>query len=277
MSRQPSRKRDPTRLRKADQTRFVFLREKPTKCFESVNFFPKHAIIIGDITEEIMTEALIKSKHRVQKHGEVFTPAWMVQKMLDTPGVKEACENIYSTFLEPSAGDGNFLEAILERKLSAVTNNYAERNWKTKSLFALSSIYGIEFLEDNLEVARSRMFLRYLDWYEISFGERLNSRSDLYKSAYFLIKKNIVRGNTLTKRHPDSNELIMFSEWKRVKGHHSLVEEKRFAFAELFGENIDGEERVVEGQLSLFEDFDEDLKNGKTEQVAIQKVFTLGE
>ena len=224
-----------------------------------------------------MTEALIKSKHRVQKHGEVFTPAWMVQKMLDTPGVKEACENIYSTFLEPSAGDGNFLEAILERKLSAVTNNYDKRNWKTKSLFALSSIYGIEFLEDNLEVARSRMFLRYLDWYEISFGERLNSRSDLYKSAYFLIKKNIVIGNTLTKRHPDSNELIMFSEWKRVKGHPSLVEEKRFAFAELFGENIDGEEMVVEGQLSLFEELDEDLRVGNTKKVVIQKVYTLGD
>ena len=48
-------------------------------------------------------EQLIKSKHRVQKHGEVFTPAWMVQKMLDTPGVKGACEDIYATFLEPSA------------------------------------------------------------------------------------------------------------------------------------------------------------------------------
>ena len=105
----------------------------------------------------------------------------------------------------------------------------------------------------------------------------MSSKIDIYKSAHYLIKKNIVRGNTLTKRHPDSNELIMFSEWKRVKGHPSLVEEKRFAFAELFGENIDGEERVVEGQLSLFEDFDEDLKNGKTEQVATQKVFTLGE
>ena len=224
-----------------------------------------------------MNEKIIKSKQRVQKHGEVFTPSWMVQKMLDTPGIKEATEDIYKTFLEPSAGDGNFLEAILERKLSAVTKNYDKRNWKTKSLFALSSIYGIEFLEDNLEVARSRMFLHYLDWYEDSFGVRLSSKTDIYKSAHYLIKKNVVRGNTLTKRHPDSNELIMFSEWKRVKGHPSLVEEKRFAFAELFGENIDGEDMVVEGQLSLFEEFDEDLNIGKIGQVAIQKVFTLGE
>ena len=56
----------------------------------------------------------------------------------------------------------------------------------------------------------------------------------------------------------------------------SRDEEKRFAFAELFGENIDGEERVAEGQLSLFEEFDEDLNIGKIGQVAIQKVFTLG-
>ncbi|MFS9257929.1 methylase [Streptococcus infantis] len=224
-----------------------------------------------------MEENIIKSKDRVQKHGEVFTPSWMVQKMLDTPGIREKTEDIYATFLEPSAGDGNFLEAILERKLSAVTRDYDKKNWKTKSLFALSSIYGIEYLEDNLEVARARMFLCYLDWYEDSFGERLSSNTDIYKSAHYLIKKNIVRGNTLTKRHPDSNELIMFSEWKRVKGYPSLVEEKRFAFAELFGEKIDGEDKVVEGQLSLFEELDENLSVGKMEQVVIQKVYTLGE
>lgn len=224
-----------------------------------------------------MEENIIKSKDRVQKHGEVFTPSWMVQKMLDTPGIREKTEDIYATFLEPSAGDGNFLEAILERKLSAVTRDYDKKNWKTKSLFALSSIYGIEYLEDNLEVARARMFLCYLDWYEDSFGERLSSNTDIYKSAHYLIKKNIVRGNTLTKRHPDSNELIMFSEWKRVKGYPSLVEEKRFAFAELFDENIDGEDKVVEGQLSLFEESDENLSVGKMEQVVIQKVYTLGE
>lgn len=85
-----------------------------------------------------MKENLIKSKQRVQKHGEVFTPSWMVQKMLDTPGVKEACENVSATFLEPSAGDGNFLQAILKRKLDAVVKQYDERNWKTKSLMVIN-------------------------------------------------------------------------------------------------------------------------------------------
>ena len=224
-----------------------------------------------------MEENIIKSKDRVQKHGEVFTPSWMVQKMLDTQGIREKTEDIYATFLEPSAGDGNFLEAILERKLSAVTRNYDKKNWKTKSLFALSSIYGIEYLEDNLEVARARMFLCYLDWYEDSFGERLSSNTDIYKSAHYLIKKNIVRGNTLTKRHPDSNELIMFSEWKRVKGYPSLVEKIPFTFAELFGEDIVDNGKMVEGQLSLFELTEENMQNKEVRQVRIKKVYTLGE
>ena len=100
---------------------------------------------------------------------------------------------------------------------------YDERSWKTKSLIALSSIYGIEFLEDNLEVARSRMFLYYLDWYEQIFSTKLTSRSDIYKSAYYLIHKNIVRGNTLTQRHPVTDEPIWFNEWQLFKGHSGLV------------------------------------------------------
>ena len=225
-----------------------------------------------------MEEKLIKSKHRVQKHGEVFTPAWMVQKMLDTPGVKESCENVSATFLEPAAGDGNFLLAILERKLQAVVDQYDERNWKTKSLIAVSSIYGIEFLEDNLEVARSRMFLYYLDWYEKQFGTRLSSKSDIYQSAHYLIHKNIIRGNTLTKEHPVTGEPIMFNEWQIVKGRPSTVRKIPFAFAELFGEKVEHDNGVVEGQLSLF-DFDDDDSEQKEEikEINIQKVYMLGD
>lgn len=234
--------------------------------------------------ELALEENLIKSKQRVQKHGEVFTPAWMVQKMLDTPGVKEACENVYKTFLEPSAGDGNFLQAILERKLEAVVRQYDKRNWKTKSLVALSSIYGIEFLEDNLEVARSRMFLYYLDWYEKTFSVKLSSKSDIYKSAHYLIHKNIVRGNTLTQQHPVTGEPIRFNEWQLVKGHPSLVRKIPFALSELLGKEVEDDRTVVEGQLSFFDIDDEfmieneSVKKADTiKEITIQKVYLLGD
>ena len=107
-----------------------------------------------DEKEHILLEAyntfnnqkLIKSKERVQKHGEVFTPNWVVNLMLDQ--VKSQTDNIYATFLEPSAGEGAFLTAILERKLESVKQQFDKKFWKTKSLFALASIYGIELLED---------------------------------------------------------------------------------------------------------------------------------
>ena len=68
----------------------------------------------------------------------------------------------------------------------------------------------------------SRMFLYYLDWYEQIFSTKLTSRSDIYKSAYYLIHKNIVRENTLTQRHPVTDELIWFNEWQLFKGHSSF-------------------------------------------------------
>lgn len=236
--------------------------------------------------EVVMTsEKLIKSKERVQRHGEVFTPSWMVQKMLDTKGVREACEDIYATFLEPSAGDGNFLVAILERKLEAVTQQFDKMNWKTKSLFAISSIYGIEFLEDNLELARFKMLNNYMEWYEKAFDERLSVNTGFYKSAKLIIRKNIVQGNTLTKKHPDTNEPIIFSEWKKVKNYPSKVEWSEFTFASLFGENVNVERGIPEGQLSLF-DLDGDGVDDieiDTEQkikpviIDIQKVYQLEE
>ena len=58
---------------------------------------------------------LVKSKQRVADHGEVFTPSWMVDEMLDL--VKNESERIDSRFLESACGAGNFLKTVLLRKL----------------------------------------------------------------------------------------------------------------------------------------------------------------
>ena len=67
-------------------------------------------------------ENLVKSKQRVADHGEVFTPAHIVEAMLDL--VKEESERIDSRFLEPACGEGNFLKQVLIRKLAAVQAKY---------------------------------------------------------------------------------------------------------------------------------------------------------
>lgn len=163
-------------------------------------------------------EELIKSKERVQQHGEVFTPAWMVELMLNVPGVLEATESIDATFLEPAAGDGNFLLALLQRKLAVVENQYLENpeRCKLESLWALASLYGIEFLEDNHRRSQERMLGSYSAWWEKILGHSLEQQSDFFRSARFLIEKNVVRGDTLEQKHPITGAPIVFFEWKRT-------------------------------------------------------------
>ena len=99
----------------------------------------------------------VKSKQRVADHGEVFTPAWMVEAMLDL--VKDETERIDSRFLEPACGSGNFLVQILRRKLAAVELKYGKSDFERRhyALLALMCIYGIELLADNIAECRANV------------------------------------------------------------------------------------------------------------------------
>ena len=86
---------------------------------------------------------LIKSRERVADHGEVFTPAWLVDAMLDL--VKDESERIDSRFLEPACGSGNFIVKVLQRKLAAVESKFGKSDFEKQhyALLALMCIYGI--------------------------------------------------------------------------------------------------------------------------------------
>jgi len=92
-----------------------------------------------------MTEKLVRSRARVKELGEVFTPAALVSEMLDK--LPADCWLPEKTWLEPSCGTGNFLVQILERKLEA----------GHPPLQALSTIYGVDIMEDNIQIARARL------------------------------------------------------------------------------------------------------------------------
>lgn len=192
---------------------------------------------------------LMKSKHRVQKHGEVFTPQWVVDKMVAIPGIKEKTEDVFATFLEPSAGEGAFLLAIEDIKLRFVTDNHSGDVWRIYALWALSSIYGIEFLEDNLAAARQNMLELFLDYYDAVQGAPLSKRSDLYKSARTIIWANVVQGDTLAHKN-NSGEEIVFSRWNSVEGSPRQVRRTTFSYSSLFGDDDISKSGV---QLSLFD------------------------
>lgn len=165
----------------------------------------------------MMEEVIIKSKKRVQNHGEVFTPKWIIEQMLNTAGVKEACENIEATFLEPSAGEGAFLVAILSRKLEMVTDYYNEslKQYEHYSLFALTTLYGVELLQDNAKICAMNLFEIYYDYYNRACEKhKIKQRKvAVLNSAKTIISANIKQGNFLTRLTVDGEPLI-FSEWK---------------------------------------------------------------
>jgi hypothetical protein len=185
------------------------------------------------MTQTILEEQVVKSRHRVKTYGEVFTPRHMVNRMLDLvrEELEASADFVDKTFLEPAAGDGNFLVAILHRKLNAIQKRYPPEAWPEESLFALASIYGIELLEDNHRDAKEAMldeFVRFHTSHDVPCG----ATTDLRRAAAFLIDTNIVRGDTLTGLDWRGEE-IKFSWWKRVPNMPGLVHRDPFRLAAL--------------------------------------------
>lgn len=149
---------------------------------------------------------LIKSKQRVADHGEVFTPRWLVEAMLDL--VKGETDRIDSRFLEPACGSGNFLVPVLQRKLAAVEAKYGKSDFERRhfALLGLMCIYGIELLLDNIDECRANL----LDVFSDYLG--LDETDDLYRAAFYVLSQNLVHGDALTMRAVDG-EPIRFAEW----------------------------------------------------------------
>ena len=150
--------------------------------------------------------SLIKYRKRVADHGEVFTPAWMVDAMLDL--VKDEIERIDSRFLEPACGSGNFLVRVLQRKLAAVELKYGKSDFERRhyALLALMCIYGIELLADNIAECRANLLDILADYLNIDESD------DLYRAAFGVLSRNLVHGDALTMLDSDGHP-ISFAEW----------------------------------------------------------------
>ena len=149
---------------------------------------------------------LIKSKRRVADHGEVFTPRWLVEKMLDL--VKGETERIDSRFLEPACGSGNFLVPVLQRKLAAVEAKFGKADFERRhyALLAIMCTYGIELLADNIDECRANMLEVFADYLNLAESD------ELYLAASYVLSQNLVHGDALTMRTHDG-QAITFAEW----------------------------------------------------------------
>ena len=168
----------------------------------------------------------VKSKKRVADHGEVFTNEREVNAMLDL--VKHETERIDSRFLEPACGNGNFLAEVLRRKLKVVDQRYGniQMDWERYAVIAVSSIYGVDILEDNAKECRERLYTIFDDFYTSLFKDKC--KEECRRSIRFLFDRNILWGDALDFTNPSTKQPIVFSEWSAVNG--SMLKRRDYMF-----------------------------------------------
>jgi hypothetical protein len=170
-----------------------------------------------------------KSKERIRNHGEVFTHDREVNAMLDL--VKRETERIDSRFLEPACGTGNFLIEILRRKLQIVRKRYKNNqfDYEKYAIIAVSSVYGVDLLKDNIEECISRLYELFDNEYTSIY--KTKCKNSCRKSVRFILSRNIIQGDALTLKTPDEKSPIVFSEWNIAKDN--LIKRRDYTLANL--------------------------------------------
>ena len=173
--------------------------------------------------------------------------------MLDL--VKQETERIESRFLEPACGDGNFLTEILERKLRGVESRYgkSQLEYERNAVLAVSSIYGIDILEDNVLKCRQRLFEIFNQKYGARF--KAAAKDECRESVKYILERNIVHGDALSLKTVDGKAPIVFSEWSPVNG--SAIKRRDFTFSGLIPGFLPSPELFPEADL--FSDLGEDV------------------
>lgn len=197
-------------------------------------------------------EKIIKSTTRVKNIGEVFTPQKTVDFMLDQPEIQEKVNSLTATFLEPSAGEGAFLVEILKRKLKyAIRASNDPLEIQINFLRALSTLYGIELMEDNVEMLVINMVNTFRDIY-FNTIDTLEQSDKVLKSANVIISANMAQGDTLTRKTA-TGDPIVFSEWKSIGS--DKVQRTEYTFDSIIeGGGPVGTVQNQSEQLSLFAD-----------------------
>lgn len=190
----------------------------------------------------------IKSKERVRDLAEVFTGEREVNAMLDL--VKNQSEKIDSTFLEPACGNGNFLIAILKRKLDTVQKKYKKQEEvEFYTIIAVASIYGIDISEENVAEARQRMLNEVKNFYYNIFNTKKVNKS-FWDSINWILEKNIILGDTINKMQD-----IVFIEYSVPKKY--FLERKEFRLVEQMSIS---KELLKKQNIKIIQLFSENIK-----------------
>lgn len=212
-------------------------------------------------------ERLVKSGDRVRDLGEVFTPSVIVQDILDLLPSEIWTPHPSPTFFEPACGDGNFLVAILDRKLEPIARELTKGKLPAgteaeaaqfHALEALASIYAVDISADNIiggtpghEIgARARLLTMFADWNNDVLSKRLDDRSLVLRAATWIAEHNLIVGNMLavdSAGKPTGRDQIPLIEYTWDPGSQSVSLSKT-----TLGDVIASEEAKAATKLGLF-------------------------
>lgn len=102
--------------------------------------------VISHVRDREYMSGVDREKTRVKSTGEIFTPTPLVQELLDQLP-QDLFADPTKTFIDPSCGDGQFLSEVLVRKMEHGID------FET----ALSTIYGVDLMQDNVDLCRDRL------------------------------------------------------------------------------------------------------------------------
>ena len=202
----------------------------------------------------------IISRQRVTERGEVFTAEREVNAMLDL--VANECLRPDSRFLEPACGNGNFLTAILKRKLSELRRKYKNSpyDYEKQAIVAIGSLYGVDIMRDNVEECRERLFSIWNEEYTAHC--KSEASEEARQAARFIISRNIINGNALTlmcvdAEGNDTSAPIVFSEWTLISSNRMQCSDYTMSDLLLYNDSSEGnlfalsEEQKEEGGIFL--------------------------
>ena len=194
--------------------------------------------------------AQTKSKQRVTDHGEVFTAEREVNAMLDL--IKQETERIDSRFLEPACGTGNFLAEILHRKLAVVKSRYGKNpdDYERYAVLAVTSIYGVDILQDNVDECQNRLFEIFNREYTAIC--EIWANDETRTAVRHILKHNILCGDALTMKTSNDTP-IAFAEWSSING--CLLKRRDFRLAQM----LEGREQQFTLEMADWT-YDEEVK-----------------
>ena len=155
--------------------------EKPIELYEAQYIKPR--------IEKLLDEQKIRTKGR----AEVFTPTWIIKKMVDT--VESNLQALSLTryveklWLEITCGEAPFIVSrydavtgdsirvmervgFLDKKLQRITREVDDqKQWLMFAKKAYKATYGYEFQGDSLLIARENLLYSFIDYHVYKFGE----------------------------------------------------------------------------------------------------------